>query len=139
MTDKEKSAKAKEYLGNINFHNKQVVYFEEKIKKYTSLVESVTSVLSDMPKGGGSSTKDFKDSLIDLKDEYKVVAGEAKEKELLGIMLIEQLEKPLHKRILFDKYVRGITLYRISIDMDYSHQYVREAHGTALLKFYELI
>lgn len=48
---------------------------------------------------------------------------------------IELMENVLDKKILYMRYVKGLSLYAVSKKLHYSYDYIRHRHGMALQRF----
>ena len=79
-------------------------------------------------------------SLENLMDQYDKILeilekDQGKQNEI--ILQIRRLEEP-YKTILTDKYILGMSLEEISVEIGYAYENVCRMHGTALNKFDDL-
>lgn len=138
MTVEETKMELREYLDNIK-------YVEEKqndAEELRTRMEKVTTNLTGLPKGKGADLE--KAPLEDSLDKIKEIEKDCK-KKLQELLLkkhlienkIEKLEQP-YKSILYLRYIRGNTLYKISEEIGYSHEHICRLHGKALKIYSEL-
>lgn len=125
----------REYRDNIK-------YIEEKqndAEELKARIEKITSNISGMPNGKGDNLEQapFEESL----DRIKEIEQECN-KKLQELLLrkyivenkIEKLEQP-YKSILYLKYIRGINLYKVSEELNYSHIHIKRLHQEALEQY----
>ena len=127
----------KEYLRQIRFVDMRIDNKLEQVERLKSKRESITTILSDMPRGGSGEDRlnamtcriwelekqidEDIDTLYDLKQE-------ARER-------IEDIQDDRYRAILEAKYLNGHGLKRIADTMKYDFDWVRKLHGYALLAY----
>lgn len=138
MTVEECKKELREYRDNIK-------YIEEKqndAEELRTRIEKITSNITGLPNGKGTDLE--KAPLEESLDRIKEIEGECN-KRLQELLIkkyivenkIEQLEQP-YKSILYLRYIRGNTLYKISGEIGYSHEHICRLHGKALKMYAEL-
>ena len=127
---------AKEELSQFKYIRKRVDEALEEYEKYKDRATKMTSVLSDMPKGGKSSDKvaDNAVKMADISRIYEERWLEAERYKLKVEDRINEIDEP-YRTLLHMKYVEGKTLEEISTKIGYSFDRVRHLHGIALLKY----
>ena len=128
----------REYRDNIK-------YIEEKqndAEELRARIENITSHITGMPNGKGDNTDKalFEESLDRIKEIENYCSKKLQElllKKYIVENKIEQLEQP-HKSILYLKYIRGITLYDISRELNYSYIHIKRLHQEAIEKYANL-
>lgn len=109
----------------------------EYIESYKSIVNRLTSTVSDMPKG----SRQIQDAeaekmamLMDMVDKLldKVLEEGKKQKKILE--QLDKVEQPC--KIILDKvYIQGKTLVTVASELGYSYNRIKHLHGIALNKF----
>ena len=107
----------------------------ERLQVLRSQVERITSVISDMPRGGGEIDRRGKllAELVDISREYEEDCVRQQRAILEVQRLIDRAEKPLWRTVLEGFYIDGLSWQRIADKEGYSYSYVTNAHGEALL------
>lgn len=122
-----------------------IKYIEEKqndAEELRTRIEKTTKTIRSTPSGKGydPDKTPFEESLDKIqeieKDCYKKLQ-ELLLKKYLVENKIEQLEQP-YKSILYLKYIRGMTLFKISEELSYSYKHIRTKHREAIEKYSEL-
>ena len=119
----------KNYRYNQNWIKKQL----EKYEKQKTMIYNITQNLDGMPKAKNKTNY----GLEELMDQYDVILKileEDQKKQNEIILQIRKLEEP-YRTILTDKYILGMSLEEISVDIGYAYENVCRMHGTALNKF----
>ena len=127
---------------------KQYKYTQEWIKgrleyleEYRTIIEKITSTLSDMPKGSPVVQDKFAEKIAILIDSInelmdKINKQQGKQKKILE--QIDKVEEPY--RCILDKvYIQGKTLVTVASELHYSYVDICRKHGIALQKFDELM
>lgn len=128
----------REYRDNIK-------YIEEKqndAEELRARIENITSHITGMPNGKGDNTDKalFEESLDRIKEIENDCSKKLQElllKKYIVENKIEQLEQP-HKSILYLKYIRGIKLYKVSEELNYSYRHIKTLHQEAIEKYANL-
>ena len=138
--DKIESAKQelREYRDNIK-------YIEEKqndAEELRTRIEKITSNITGMPnaKGDNLDKAPFEESLDRIQEIQKDCNKKLQElliKKYLVENKIEQLEQP-YKSILYLKYIRGINLFKVSEELNYSYRQIKRLHQEAVEKYANL-
>ena len=140
--DEQKLEEAKQELRE---YRDNIKYIEEKqndAEELRTRITNTSSKLSGLPRGKGDNPNKapFEESL-DKIQQIEVDCNE-KLKELLIKKFvvenkIEQLEQP-YKSILYLKYIRGINLYKVSEELNYSYKHIKRLHQEAIEKYANL-
>ena len=142
MQAENKLEKAKQELRE---YRDNIKYIEEKqndAEELRARIEKITSNLTGMPnaKGENPDKAPFEESLDRIKEIEKDCNKKLQElllKKYLVENKIEQLEQP-YKSILYLKYIRGINLYKVSEELNYSYQHIKRMHQEAIEKYSNL-
>ena len=89
-----------------------------------------------MPKAKNKPNYGLED-LMDQYDKILEISKKDQEKQNEIILQIRKLEEP-YRTILTDKYILGMSLEEISIDINYSYDRTCKMHGIALNEFDKL-
>ena len=143
ITIEEAKQELREYV-----YNKK--WIEEKlidIKERRTLLDNITSTISDMPRGTAKVVDKKAEELSKIMDDTnelqkyidnindilkKVVEQEEKQKEILN--QLNKVEQP-YKNILYFRYIRGYNLTEVSNEIEEEYDYTRKLHGIALVKY----
>lgn len=128
----------REYRDNIK-------YIEEKqndAEELRTRIEKITSNITGMPnaKGDNLDKAPFEESLDRIQEIQKDCNKKLQElliKKYLVENKIEQLEQP-YKSILYLKYIRGINLFKVSEELNYSYRQIKRLHQEAVEKYSNL-
>ena len=119
----------KKYRYNKNWIKRQLEIYEEQ----KTIVYNITQNLDGMPKVKNKTNY----SLENLMDKYNYILQileEDQEKQNEILIQIRKLEEP-YRTILTDKYILGMSLEEISVEIGYAYENVCRMHGIALNKF----
>jgi hypothetical protein len=131
----------KEYLTSYGHALRNASRVEERLLMEQCRSEKITSVLSDMPRGGGALKDDAWAGVIDMKEMYK---------EELRLCFVRQKEVEhfislvsgeTHRLILRLRYIDLMKWEDIAVMADYGLRQVLRLHGSALAearKTYEI-
>ena len=122
----------KNYKYNQNWIKRQLEKYEEQ----KAVVYGITQNLDGMPKAKNKPNYGL-ENLMDQYDKILKILKEDQEKQNEIILQIRRLEEP-YKTILTDKYILGMSLEEISVEIGYAYENVCRMHGTALNKFDDL-
>ena len=122
----------KNYKYNQNWIKRQLEKYEEQ----KAMVYNITQNLDGMPKAKNKSNYGLED-LMDQYDKILDVLKEDQKRQNEIILQIRKLEEP-YRTILTDKYILGMSLEEISIDINYSYDRTCKMHGIALNEFDKL-
>lgn len=108
----------------------------EKYEEQRTMVLNISNTIDGMPHAKNKPNYNL-EKLIDQYDEILEILAEDQKKQNEVLMQIRKLEEP-YRTILTDKYILGMSLEEISVDIGYAYENVCRMHGTALNKFDEL-
>ncbi len=138
MTIEEAKRELREYRDNIK-------YIEEKqndAEELRARIEKVTPNITGLPNGKGADLEkapleESLDRICEIERDCNKKLQELLLKKYIVENKIEQIEQP-YKSILYLRYIRGNTLYKISEEIGYSHEHICRLHGKALRIYAEL-
>lgn len=111
----------------------------EELREYRLKVQSISAVVYDAdPVQTSPSSDRILDAvaMIEKKErEIKKLIGRYDKEKNRIINEIDRLEDPVDRELLFLRYVKYMKLEDIADTMHYSFEWIRERHGTALLRF----
>lgn len=119
----------KNYKYNQNWIKRQLEKYEEQ----KAIVYNISQNLDGMPKAKNKPNYSL-ENLMDQYDKILEILEKDQEKQNEIILQIRRLEEP-YKTILTDKYILGMSLEEISVEIGYAYENVCRMHGTALNKF----
>lgn len=119
----------KKYIYNKNWIKRQLEKYEEQ----KAIVYNITQNLDGMPKAKNKTNYGL-ENLMDKYDEIIKILEEDQTKQNEVILQIRRLEEP-YRTILTDKYILGMSLEEISVEIGYAYENVCRMHGSALNKF----
>lgn len=142
LTDKEIEEAKKE----LREYRDNIKYIEEKQKDAEELKDRITSITKNRdgmpkPKGDNLDKAPLEESLDTINEISKDCNKKLQELLLKKFVVenkIEQTDEQPHKSILFLKYIRGISLYKISEQLGYSYKQIKRLHQEALEKYSNL-
>ena len=119
----------KNYKYNQNWIKRQLENYEEQ----KAIVYSITQNLDGMPKGKNKPNYGL-ENLMDQYDKILKILEKDQKKQNEILLQIRKIEEP-YRTILTDKYILGMSLEEISVEIGYAYENVCRMHGTALNKF----
>lgn len=122
----------KKYKYNQTWIKRQLERYQEQ----KTIVYSISQNLDGMPKAKNKPNYGL-ENLMDQYDKILKILEDDQKKQNEIILQIRKLEEP-YRTILTDKYILGMSLEEISIDIGYAYENVCRMHGTALNKFDDL-
>ncbi len=134
---KEDLEKAKQELKDYIYEKRWIDERLEDIKERKSLLDNITSTLSDMPKGSKQVYDSQAEKLVkilDLTNDLEKYLNELKEKQILIENKIDKIGQP-YKNILYFRYIKGYNLTEVSAEINEEYDYTRKLHGIALIKY----
>ncbi len=134
---KSELGKVKQELKDYIYEKKWIEEKLEDIKERRSLLDNITNILSDMPKGSKKVYDSQVESLakiLDLTNDLEKCLKELKIKQVEIENKINKIEQP-YKNILYFRYIKGYNLTEVSAEIDEEYDYTRKLHGTALIKY----
>lgn len=133
ITIEEAKQELREYV-----YNKK--WIEEKlidIKERRTLLDNITSTISDMPRGTAKVVDKKAEELskiIDDTNELQKYIENLRNKQFEIENKIDKVEQP-YKNILYFRYIRGYNLTEVSNEIEEEYDYTRKLHGIALVKY----
>lgn len=137
---KEKLINSKQELKDYIYNKKWIEGRLEDIKERRSLLDKITTTLSDMPKGSPKVVDTNIESLASILDdtnEIEKYIKDLKEKQIKIEMKIDKIEQPF-RNILYFRYIKGYNLTEVSGEIEEEYDYTRKLHGIALIKYARL-
>ena len=119
----------KNYKYNQNWIKRQLEKYEEQ----KAIVYNISQNLDGMPKAKNKPNYGL-ENLMDQYDKILKILEKDQEKQNEILLQIRRLEEP-YRTILTDKYILGMSLEEISVEIGYAYENVCRMHGTALNKF----
>lgn len=119
----------KNYRYNQNWIKRQL----EKYQEQKAMVYSISQNLDGMPKAKNKPNYSL-ENLMDQYNKILEILEKDQEKQNEIILQIRRLEEP-YRTILTDKYILGMSLEEISVEIGYAYENVCRMHGTALNNF----
>lgn len=114
---------------------------EEELEELKTRATKITTELSDMPKGTPEiqdKIGEYAAKIVDLKNEkYNQLIEMYKTKARIENK-IDMLDQP-YRNILYYKYIKGLSLTEVANEIKYDYNYTKSLHGTALLKYRNII
>lgn len=126
----------REDLKNYKYNQKWIKRQLEKYEEQKAIVYGITQNLDGMPKAKNKPNYNL-ENLMDQYDKILEILEDDQKKQNEIILQIRKLEEP-YKTILTDKYILGMSLEEISVEIGYAYENVCRMHGTALNKFDDL-
>ena len=126
----------REHLKNYRYNQNWIKKQLEKYEEQKTMIYNITQNLDGMPKAKNKTNY----GLEELMDQYDVILKileEDQKKQNEIILQIRKLEEP-YRTILTDKYILGMSLEEISVEIGCAYENVCRMHGTALNKFDDL-
>lgn len=128
---------AKEFLRQIRKLDKMIANKEAEVQQLKEYATSISSNMSGervQSSGNPQKISDAINKYIDLEREAQLdkVMLEDKRREI--IVVIEQLDNPLHYDVLYKHYVEMKKLTVVAEEVHYSYAYILEIHHDAAEK-----
>jgi hypothetical protein len=134
---KEQLNKNKQELKDYIYNKKWIEGRLKDIEERKSLLNKITTTLSDMPKGSPKVQDNQVESLVKILDETKELENlllELRKQQVDIEYKIDKVEQP-YRNILYFRYIRGYNLTEVSNEIDEEYDYTRKLHGIALIKY----
>ena len=129
----------KEELSQYKFILKRVNETLQEYEEYKLRAEKMTAIISDNPSHSNKVSDKVGDNaskMADLEKEYQNKWLDAERMRLDLVDNINKIDEP-YRTLLMARYIQDKTLEQISVDMNYSYEYIRHLHGEALQKYEE--
>lgn len=134
---KEELNKNKQELKDYIYNKKWIEERLEDIKERRTLLDKITTTLSDMPKGTPKVQDTNIESLVEIMDdttEIEKYIKDLKERQIKIENKIDKIEQP-YRNILYFRYIKGYNLTEVSGEIGEEYDYTRKLHGIALIKY----
>lgn len=119
------------YLNNQKWINAQIELYKEQL----SMAEGLKSVVIDgMPKAHNKPNY-ILENLLDRYNEILTYLDKLQEKQNEIVLELGNMTNSTYRLILFYKYIKGMTLEAISVELDKDYKYICNLHGYALNEF----
>lgn len=132
--------KSKQELKDYIYNKKWIEERLEDIKERISLLDKITTTISDMPKGTSKVIDSQIESLVqimDMTEDLKKYIKDLKENQMKIERKIDKIEQPF-RNILYFRYIKGYNLTEVSNAIYAEYDYTRKLHGIAIIKYAEL-
>lgn len=123
----------REDLKNYKYNQQWIKRQLDKYQEQKTMVYSISQNLDGMPKAKNKPNYGL-ENLMDQYNKILEILEKDQEKQNEIILQIRRLEEP-YRTILTDKYILGMSLEEISVEVGYAYENVCRMHGTALNKF----
>lgn len=132
MISKEKKAFLKRYLDLV----KEEQDIREEIAQWESRAQKITSSWYSAPGGGNGADKvqDGAMQLVQLRGMLKRKTEDLAQARMEIERAIGTVQNDTQRRLLYLRYIKGLTWERIALEMHYGYQWVCKLHGKALLQ-----
>lgn len=134
---KEELNRNKQELKDYIYNKKWIEERLEDIKERRTLLDKITTTLSDMPKGTPKVQDTNIESLVEIMDdtaEIEKYIKDLKERQIKIENKIDKIEQP-YRNILYFRYIKGYNLTEVSGEIGEEYDYTRKLHGIALIKY----
>lgn len=134
---KEELNKSKQELKYYIYNKKWIEERLEDIRERRTLLDKITTTLSDMPKGTQKVQDANIESLVKIMDdttEIEKYIKDLKERQIKIENKIDKIEQP-YRNILYFRYIKGYNLTEVSGEIEEEYDYTRKLHGIALIKY----
>ena len=122
----------KEYLKSYKALDNSINQKLDELVRLKAKAEKTTSILSDMPKGGGQSREDTIIKMIMLGEKIDAEVDKYVDLRADIEKLISTVQNPTYQTVLRYRYINGLTCLQIAMRMDYSEDHVKRLNGNAL-------
>lgn len=145
LTEEEK-AKIAEAKKELREYRDNIAYIKQKQNDSEELKTLIVSAKSGKitkqptPKGDNPDKAPLEEGLDRIKEieiDCRKKLEELLVKKYVVENKIERLEQP-YRSILYLKYIRGINLYKVSEELNYSYRYIKTLHVEALQEYARL-
>ena len=132
--------RSKQELKDYIYNKKWIEERLEDIKERMSLLDKITTTISDMPKGTSKVIDSQIEGLVqimDMTEDLKKYIKDLKENQMKIESKIDKIEQPF-RNILYFRYIKGYNLTEVSNVIYAEYDYTRKLHGIAIIKYAEL-
>jgi len=122
----------KKWLKRYGALNKEINQKLGELERQKALCMKITTVFSDMPKGGSKTREDSYIRMIEMDEELnKSVDGYVDMRHEIEAT-INKIEDSTLRTLLRYRYIDGAKWEQIAVDMNYDYSWVLRLHGSAL-------
>lgn len=128
---------AKEYLSQLRFRNAKVNSLRERVARYRDMATRITPAYGGMPGGGGGAASKTEEAVIKiahLQEEMQERIAEIADLVIEIEAVIDAVPDPRYREILRMRYINEWSWVRIATELELSVDWVKHAHGYALLQ-----
>lgn len=133
-----KASIAKRYLMQVRWIDDDIKRTEEDIQELETMAQGVKGIAYDRDKVQTSLSDCMSNAVVKiLEKKAQLVEEDIRLIELRSLIRsqISNMPDPIHRQILFRYYLSCNSFEKIASDMNYSYQYIINAHGRALQAF----
>ena len=123
----------RDYLKNYKYNKNWIKRQLENYEEQKTIVYNITQSLDGMPKAKNKPNYGL-ENLMDQYDKILNILEKDQEEQNEILLQIRKIEEP-YRTILTDKYILGMSLEEISVEIGYAYENVCRMHGIALNKF----
>lgn len=126
--------KAQGYLGQIKWSKLRIDQKQKQIDKLKAAAGE-SGIDLTAPRVQTSTKSDIADLIAEYEDLQREIATDIlnAQKEIDEVVrVIQSVSKPLYADILYKKWVEGMTLEKIAVELHYNFFYIRNQYMTAL-------
>ena len=131
---------AKQELKDYIYNKELMKEKENDMQEKRELLDKITNILSDMPKGNTyiyDKQAERLAEVLDLTEELEKDLKDLEEKQLYIETKIKRLGQP-YRNILYFRHIRGYNLTEVSDKIEKEYDYTRKLYGRALKKYVNL-
>lgn len=127
----------KDYLSQVRHLENEI---DSKLKLKEDLRARALSIGSldtkeRVQSSGGLNFSDWVDKITDVEREIDQKINELIDLKNKINSQIDKIENPVHRLVLVNHYLRGMSLRKIAANYTYNYGYIKNIHGHALLEF----
>jgi DNA-directed RNA polymerase specialized sigma subunit len=129
MTNEEKKAILKQYIGL----EKRIARLLDEKKKWKEKAEAISPVYSDMPKAGGcDKIQNAVCQIVDLEQDINREIDAQIDLRRRIEAAVKQMDDEKLRDVMMYRYIDGLKLEEIAIEMSYSYMQIYRLHKKAI-------
>jgi DNA-directed RNA polymerase specialized sigma subunit len=129
MTNEEKKAILKQYIGL----EKRIARLLDEKKKWKEKAEAISPVYSDMPKAGGcDKIQNAVCQIVDLEQDINREIDAQIDLRRRIKAAVKQMDDEKLRDVMMYRYIDGLKLEEIAIEMSYSYMQIYRLHKKAI-------
>lgn len=129
MTNEEKKAILKQYIGL----EKRIARLLDEKKKWKEKAEAISPVYSDMPKSGGcDKIQNAVCQIVDLEQDINREIDAQIDLRRRIKAAVKQMDDEKLRDVMMYRYIDGLKLEEIAIEMSYSYMQIYRLHKKAI-------